>query len=48
MDVGANDVLDVTAHRDEELRRAVPLKFVAESDGYKLYAGKDWIGIKAP
>jgi hypothetical protein len=48
MDVGANDVLDVAAHRDEELRRAVPLKFVAESDGYKLYAGKDWIGIKAP
>jgi hypothetical protein len=48
MDVGANDVLDVTAHRDENLKRAVPLKMVAEGDGYKLYAGKDWIGIRTP
>lgn len=48
MDVGANDVLDVAAHRDEELKRAVPLKLVAENDGYKLYAGKNWIGIKTP
>ena len=48
MDVGANDVLNVAAHRDEDLKRAVPLKLVAEADGYKLYAGKDWIGIKAP
>jgi hypothetical protein len=46
MDVGANDVLDVAAHRDENLKRAVPLKMVAENEGYKLYAGKDWIGIK--
>jgi hypothetical protein len=46
MDVGANDVLDVAAHRDENLKRAVPLKMVAENDGYKLYAGKDWVGIK--
>lgn len=48
MDVGANDVLNVAAHRDQELKRAVPLKLVAENDGYKLYAGKDWIGIKTP
>jgi hypothetical protein len=46
MDVGANDVLDVAAHRDEDLKRAVPLKMVAEGDSYKLYAGKDWVGIK--
>jgi hypothetical protein len=48
MDVGANDVLGVGAHRDEELKRAVPLKLVAEGDGYKLYAGKEWVGIKTP
>jgi hypothetical protein len=47
MDVGANDVLDVTAHRDENLQRAVPLKMVPEKDGYRLYAGKNWIAVKA-
>jgi hypothetical protein len=48
MDVGANDLFDVAAHRDQNLRRAVPLKMVAEGEGYRLYAGKDWISIKTP
>jgi hypothetical protein len=47
MDVGSNDVLNVAAHRDENLPRAVPLKMVSEAEGYKLYAGKNWIAIKA-
>ncbi len=50
MDVGANDVLDVPAHRDENLARAVPLKMVADKEegGYRLYAGKNWITLKTP
>lgn len=47
MDVGANDVLDVAAYRDENLQRAVPLKIVLGKDGYRLYAGKNWIALKA-
>jgi hypothetical protein len=46
MDVGANDVLSVDAHRDENLQRAVPLKMVSEKEGYRLYAGKNWITLK--
>lgn len=48
MDVGANDLLDVAARRDEKLQRAVPLKIVAENDGYRLYAGKSWVSINTP
>lgn len=47
MDVGANDVLNIEAHRDENLPRAVPLKMVPGQDGYRLYAGKNWISVKA-
>ena len=47
MDVGSNDVLSVESHHDEQLQRAVPLKMLSEQGSYKLYAGKNWIGIKA-
>jgi hypothetical protein len=47
MDVGSNDVFSVDAHRDEQLQRAVPLKMVSGQQGYRLYAGKNWISIKA-
>jgi len=46
MDVGANDLVNVGAHRDDQLQRAVPLKMVSEKDGYRLYEGKNWIGLK--
>lgn len=46
MDVGANDLINVGTHRDDELQRAVPLKMVAEKEGYRLYAGKNWIELK--
>src|SRR5205823_11127721 len=43
MDIGANDVLSVAAKREENLRRAVPLK-IAEQDGnYRSYAGKNFV-----
>ena len=47
MDVANNDVLSATYQTDQGLQHAVPLKLVEEGEGYKLYAGKKWIAIKA-
>jgi hypothetical protein len=46
MDVGANDLLNVTAHLDEHLARAVPLTIVEDGGAYKLYAGKRWVSLR--
>lgn len=46
MDVANSDVLSSQYQTDSALPRAVPLKLVADGDGYKLYAGKKWISIK--
>lgn len=45
-DVGANDVLSVSSKRDDNLKRAVPLKMVKEGDDYRLYAGKKYVTLK--
>lgn len=47
MDVANSDVLSVPYQTDQALQRAVPLKLIADGDGYKLYGGKKWIAIKA-
>lgn len=47
MDVANDDVLSAPYEADQSLQRAVPLKLVEDGDGYKLYAGKKWVGIKA-
>ena len=47
MDVANNDVLSAPTQTDSALQRAVPLKLVEDGEGYKLYAGKKWVGIKA-
>jgi len=47
MDVANNDVLSASYQTDAALQHAVPLKLVADGDGYKLYAGKKWIALKA-
>ncbi len=47
MDVANNDVLSVPSQTDAALPHAVPLKLVEDGAGYKLYAGKKWVGIKA-
>lgn len=47
MDVANSDVLSASYQTDQALQHAVPLKLVEDSIGYKLYAGKKWIGIKA-
>jgi hypothetical protein len=47
MDVANNDVLSTSSQTDSALQHAVPLKLVEDGAGYKLYAGKKWVGIKA-
>jgi hypothetical protein len=47
MDVANNDVLSAPSQTDAALQRAVPLKLVEDGAGYKLYAGKKWVAIKA-
>jgi hypothetical protein len=46
MDVANNDVLSAASQTDAALQHAVPLKLVEDGPGYKLYAGKKWVGIK--
>jgi len=46
MDVANNDALSSSSQTDATLQRAVPLKLIEDDAGYKLYAGKKWIGIK--
>jgi hypothetical protein len=47
MDVANSDVLSASYQTEQALQHAVPLKLVADGEGYKLYAGKKWIAIKA-
>jgi hypothetical protein len=47
IDVSNTDVLNAPSQIDAALQRAVPLKLVEDGTGYKLYAGKKWVGIKA-
>jgi hypothetical protein len=47
MDVANTDVLSAASQTDSALPRAVPLKLVEDGSGYKLYAGKKWVGITA-
>jgi hypothetical protein len=45
MDLGANDVLEVAAQRDTEMKRPIPLQVLASSaaGSYRLYAGRDYV-----
>ena len=47
MDVGANDLFSVGAKIDDRLARPVPLKMVEDGAGYRLYAGRKWVLLKA-
>jgi hypothetical protein len=46
MDVVNTDVLSAPTQTESTLQHAVPLKMVEDGAGYKLYAGKKWVGIK--
>ena len=47
MDIGANDVLQVASTKDMEMKRPVPLQFMAASGAgnYRIYHGRDYVGF---
>jgi len=47
MNVAATDVVSVSSKNDEQLKHAVPLKLEKDGDGYRLYAGKNYVGFNA-
>jgi len=47
MSVANDDVLSVAYASSPQMQHAVPLKLETDGSGYKLYAGKKWVGIKA-
>ena len=47
MDVANDDIVSASYETDQAVQHAVPLKLVEDGTGYKLYAGKKWIAIKA-
>ena len=47
MNVAATDLLSVGTKNDDQLKHAVPLKLEKDGDGYRLYAGKNYVAFKA-
>ena len=47
MNVAAADLVSVSSHSDEQVKHAVPLKLEKDGDGYRLYAGKNYVVVKA-
>ena len=45
MDLGANDVFQVSSTKDTEMKRPIPFQFVAGSAAgtYRLYKGRDYV-----
>ncbi len=46
MNVASTDVLSVATKSDDQVKHAVPLKLEKEGDGYRLYAGKNYVTFK--
>ena len=47
MDVAANDELSVAAQTDDKVKPVMPLKIVEHAGGFRLYAGKSFVTVKA-
>jgi len=47
MNVASTDLFSVATHVDDQLKHAVPLKLEKDGDGYRLYAGKNYVVLKA-
>jgi hypothetical protein len=47
MNVAASDLLSVASKDDTEVKHPVPLKFEGDASGYRLYAGRKYVVIKA-
>jgi len=46
MNVASTDLFSVGSQNDEQVKHAVPLKLEKEGDGYRLYAGKNYVAFK--
>ena len=47
MNVASTDLFSVGTKNDEQLKHAVPLKLDKDGEGYRLYAGKNYVAFKA-
>jgi hypothetical protein len=47
MNVAATDMFSVATKTDNELKHPAPLMLENDGDGYRLYAGKNYVGFKA-
>jgi len=47
MNLSSADVMSVASKIDDQLKRPVPLKLEKDGDGYRLYAGKKYVVVKA-
>jgi hypothetical protein len=45
LDVGAHELFAVSSHTDAEMKRPTPMKVVAEGGGFRLYAGRRYVGF---
>src|SRR5271166_154545 len=47
MNIAGTDVTSVASQNDEQLKHPVPLKFEKADAGYRLYAGRKYVVVKA-
>lgn len=47
MNVASTDLFSAATQNDEQVKHAVPLKLEKDGDGYRLYAGKNYVVFKA-
>jgi hypothetical protein len=47
MNVAGTDVLSTASQSDDQLKHPVPLKMEKTEAGYRLYAGRKYVVVKA-
>ena len=47
MNVAATDLFSIASANDDQLKHPVPLKFEKDDAGYRLYAGRKYVVVKA-
>jgi hypothetical protein len=47
MNVAATDLFSIASANDDQLKHPVPLKLEKDGDGYRLYAGRKYVVVKA-
>jgi hypothetical protein len=47
MNVASTDLFSIASQNDEQLKRPVPLKIEDDAGGYRLYAGRKYVILKA-